>query len=118
MPTRRNRRKSPAPSPLGVETLAQWQANAANLEWAATDPRFRRIYSVATLERINAFAHAPMPPGCIVTEQARYGIQLGYEACLRVIASMAAPAPVEAVVDEQPSFPPADNDLHEPAHTT
>lgn len=113
----RNRRKAPAPHALGLVTLDQWQASKTDREWALTDPQFRRVSTVLTIERIRALDHAPLPPGSILTEQARYGIQMGYEAALRVVEKMALPSdpPPPEPLDQE--FPDQLNGLHELATT-
>lgn len=118
MTQRRNRRKSPPPAPLGLESIDQWRASAENVTWASVQPHFRRAVGVVINERINVIDHAPLPTACVLTEQARYGMAMGYEAAIRVLLKMAETLGPPPEPDLEQDFAPPATHMEELAVST
>ena len=106
--------------PLALESLDQWQSNAARLEWAATDPTYRSLVSMATNERVNLTSHlnSVLPPGCILTENARYGALVGFEACLHVLRQAAIKSDAASAPPDEVDYPPPATTLFEESATS
>lgn len=81
----RNRAKAPEPSYTGT-TLAQWQADAASLQWAQTDARFRTIIAILTNER----GRVQRPTSNDIGAAALTGARVeGYDEAIKVLVEMA-----------------------------
>ena len=112
---KKRRRPRTSPASLVGLTLDQWQRDSGRLRFALEDPRFREIISVVTTERHQAVGYLPIGSPAM-TEMARYGVMLGYELALDVIARMARP-PAKLPPDMiEPTYEPDSAFAHQTAY--
>lgn len=85
----RNRAPRPHVTLAGV-TLESFRADKERQQWAQVSPDFKLALAAVTNTRTSAMNYVPYIHASM-SEQCMLGITLGYEAALRVMASLAQP---------------------------